>query len=295
MESNDLVSVVIPVYNSEKFLGETISSVLNQTYKNLEIIAVDDGSTDNSLKILEKYANKIIIVTQSNQGLSSALNLGIKKMSGKWLKWFSPDDILNPDAIEILVETAKTLQGNTIVYSNWDIIDENNQKLRSFSETDYNHLSNFEFNIRLLDGQQINVNTSLIPFSIIEKGCVIRELRYPAAIDYDFFLRAGILYDVNYHLISFSLVKYRIHANQLSHSNISKTLLYLSEIKNQILSQLDDSERTKYLKALEKFKKTKPLSKKTLEFGLRAVSDTLPEWVTDRLLVFYLNSIRRRR
>jgi len=71
--------------------------------------------------------------------------------------------------------------------------------------------------------------------------------------------------------------------------------LYLAEIKNQILSQLNNSERTKYLKALEKFKKTKSLSKKTLEFGLRAMSGTMPEWVTDRLLVFYLNSIRRNR
>ena len=66
MESNDLVSVVIPVYNSEKFLDETISSVLNQTYANIEILAIDDGSTDDSLKILKKSDDKIKILSHKN-------------------------------------------------------------------------------------------------------------------------------------------------------------------------------------------------------------------------------------
>ena len=64
--NNDKVSVVIPVYNSEKFLSQSIESVLNQTYKNIEIIAVNDGSTDDSLKILQKYSDKIIIITYGN-------------------------------------------------------------------------------------------------------------------------------------------------------------------------------------------------------------------------------------
>jgi len=66
LESNDLVSVVIPVYNSEKFLDETISSVLNQTYANIEILAIDDGSTDDSLKILKKFDDKIKILSHKN-------------------------------------------------------------------------------------------------------------------------------------------------------------------------------------------------------------------------------------
>lgn len=78
-DSNDLVSVVIPVYNSEKFLKESIESILNQTYENIQIIAVEDGSTDNSGKILEQYHDRICIISQSNQGLASAINSGIKK------------------------------------------------------------------------------------------------------------------------------------------------------------------------------------------------------------------------
>ena len=68
------VSVVIPVYNSAKFLSESIESVLSQTYQNIEIIAIDDGSTDQSVEILEQYSDKIKFLTQPNQGLSFALN-----------------------------------------------------------------------------------------------------------------------------------------------------------------------------------------------------------------------------
>jgi len=295
LKSNDLVSVIIPVYNSEKFLAESIESVLNQSYENIEIIIVDDGSTDSSSEILQKYSDKIIILSQKNQGLASALKTGINKMNGKWFKWFSPDDMLLPNAIETLVKTAKKFPDNTIIYSNWDLIDESGKQLRKFIESDYNDLSTFEYNVRLLDGQQINVNTSLVPSKFFEKECHFRELKDPVAIDYDFFLRAGLLFGANFYLIPKSLVKYRINKNQLSHTNITKTLSYLKELRNEILSYISDEERTRYLEGLSKYDKKKPLSKKTLEFGLRAMSGTMPEWVTDRLLVFYLNSIRRNR
>ena len=84
--TTDLVSVVIPVYNSEKFLEECLDSILAQTYQNIEVIVVDDGSTDASPDILERYSDKINIISQKNQGLASALNLGISEMKGNWLK-----------------------------------------------------------------------------------------------------------------------------------------------------------------------------------------------------------------
>jgi len=283
------------VYNSEKFLSESIESVLNQTYKNLEIIAVDDGSTDSSPEILKKLSKKITILTQPNHGLSSALNLGIKKMNGKWFKWFSPDDILQPNAIEILVQEATKLPENSIVYSNWELIDENGKKLRNFSETNHNDLEKFDFNIRLLDGQQINVNTTLIPISLFKKDCTIREVKDPVAVDYDFFLRAGILYDSSFHLIQKSLLKYRINKNQLSHKDISKTLSYISDIRTEILSMLNESAKNQYLEALQDYKKKKSITKKTMEFGLKIANKTLPNLITDHLLVFYLNNIRRSR
>jgi len=292
---NEKVSVVIPVYNSENFLKFSIESALSQSYENVEIIAVDDGSTDSSAQILEQFGNKITVLNQENSGLANALNNGIKKMTGRWLKWLSPDDILTSNAIETLVNEAKKFPENTIVYSNWEIIDEKEKKLRDFTETNYNDLEIFDFNVRLLDEQHINVNTTLIPASLIQKGCQFQELDDPVLIDYDFFLRAGILYRTLFHLVPKSLLKYRIHSSQLSHKKISKTLSNRDEIRYTILSKLDESQRDHYLTALQEYKKKKPLTKKTMEVSLKLASRTFPEWVIDRGLLFYLNKIRRTR
>ena len=289
---SDLVSVVIPVYNSEQFLKESIESIINQKYSNIEIICIDDGSTDNSLEILKSYSDQISIISQKNHGLASALNAGIKQMQGKWFKWFSPDDVMYSHAIETLVDTAKKYP-NTIVYSNWEIIDEKNIKLRDFSESNYNELSNFEYNIRLLDGQQINVNTSLIPSSLFDK-CNIRELDDPVAVDYDFFLHAALLCNIKFYLIEKSLIKYRIHRNQLSHKNIIKTLDYVSRIKSEIFQNFDESSRNRFISELEIYQNSKSRKKKIMKFGMKLLS-SMPTLVSDRIFNFYLNKIRQGR
>jgi glycosyltransferase involved in cell wall biosynthesis len=292
MTNSNLVSVVIPVYNSEKYLEECLDSILEQTYENIEIIAVDDGSEDSSLDILKRYS-KVHIFPQENQGLASSLNLGISKLKGSWLKWFSPDDVMYPYTIETLVGETKKLSKDTILYSNWNIIDDAGNILREFRESNYNELSAFQYNVRLLDGQQINVNTTLIPTHLFER-CKIRELDDPVAIDYDFFLRSALLYDTKFHSISKPLVKYRIHTSQLSHKNISKTLDYIEEIKNEILIQLDGSLQKKYVSELQLYQKTKPTKRKTMELGMKLISST-PSWASDRILTFYLNKIRQNR
>ena len=289
---SELVSVIIPVYNASPFLKDSIESVIAQTYSNIEIICIDDGSTDNSLEILKSFSDKITIISQENRGLASALNVGIKKMNGKWFKWFSPDDVMLSHTIETLVDTAKKFP-NTIVYSNWEIIDEKNNKLRDFYESNYNELSNFEYNVRLLDGQKINVNTSLIPSTLFEK-CSMRELDDPVAVDYDFFLHAALLYDIKFYLIQESLIKYRIHTKQLSHKNISKTLDYTSILKDEIFQHLDKSSRNKFLIGLELYQNSKSLKQKIMMFGMKLLS-SLPSYVSDKFFIFYLNKIRQGR
>ena len=214
-------------------------------------------------------------------------------MKGDWFKWFSPDDVMHSNTIETLIDEAKNHSDNIILYSNWNIIDDAGNTLREFHESNYNELSEFDFNLRLLDGQQINVNTTLIP-AIFLKKYGIRELDEPVAIDYDFFLRSALLHDVKFHLISQPLVNYRIHSAQLSHKNISKTLNYISEIKDEILMKLDEPLRIKYNHGLEQYKKTKPTKTKTLEFGMKLLSSA-PTWASDRLLMLYLNKIRHNR
>ena len=289
---SELVSVIIPVYNASPFLKDSIESVIAQTYSNIEIICINDGSTDNSLEILKSFSDKITIISQENQGLASALNVGIKKMKGKWFKWFSPDDVMFSNAIETLVNTGKKFS-NTIIYSDWELIDEKNNQLRSFKESNYNELSNFDYNIRLLDRQLINVNTTLIPSSLFKK-CNIRYLDDPVAIDYDFFLNAALLFNIKFHLVQKPLVKYRIHTKQLSHKNISKTLEYISQIKDEILQCLDDSSQTKYISELKRYQKTKSVKIKTMELSMNLLS-IIPSFVSDRIIIFYLNKVRHAR
>ena len=81
---NPLVSIVIPVYNGANYVSEAIESALKQTYKNIEIIVVNDGSTDNTEKIVKKYGDKIRYFYKENGGVASALNLGIKNMKGEY-------------------------------------------------------------------------------------------------------------------------------------------------------------------------------------------------------------------
>ncbi len=104
------VSIVIPVFNAEKYISECIESALNQTYKNIEIIAVDDGSTDKSLELLHRYENKIKVISKENGGTATALNAGIKTIRGEWFKWLSDDDVLYPNCVEELIKEAKKIK-----------------------------------------------------------------------------------------------------------------------------------------------------------------------------------------
>lgn len=106
---NPLVSVVIPVYNASRYLRESVDSVISQTYQNLEIIIVDDGSTDDSGSICDKYAendSRIIVIHSENRGLSAARNLGMSKMSGSYICFLDSDDWIDSRAIETLLKTA---------------------------------------------------------------------------------------------------------------------------------------------------------------------------------------------
>lgn len=103
------ISVIIPVYNVEKYLARCLDSVISQTLKDIEIICVNDGSTDNSANILSVYAEKderIKIITQSNAGISEARNIGIQKASGKFIGFVDSDDFIEKDFYEKLYTSA---------------------------------------------------------------------------------------------------------------------------------------------------------------------------------------------
>ena len=170
-----LVSVVIPAYNAQVYIERTISSVLAQTYQNLEIIVVDDGSSDRTAEIVKSIAQKderVILVQQSNSGVAAARNLGIEKSSGQFIAPIDADDIWYPQNIEkqvkcILQEGASV----GLVYS-WSI------------DIDEDDLPTGGFRAPRIEGE---VYTTLICHDFIANAssCLIRRACFQQVGDYD--------------------------------------------------------------------------------------------------------------
>ena len=101
------VSIIVPIYNQEEFLNRCIDSVLNQTYKNIELILIDDGSTDASFEICKEYAvdnEKVKVFMKKNGGVSSSRNLGLRKATGEFIFFLDADDAIEKNVIENLVK-----------------------------------------------------------------------------------------------------------------------------------------------------------------------------------------------
>ncbi|WP_426671944.1 glycosyltransferase family 2 protein [Mucilaginibacter sp. McL0603] len=117
--NNPLVSICIPAYNVENYLADTIQSVLNQTYRNIEVIIVDDGSKDRSLAVAKRYENdQIKIYSQKNSGASAARNKAYSYSNGEFIKFLDGDDLINPEMIECQVKKALEFE-NCTISSRW--------------------------------------------------------------------------------------------------------------------------------------------------------------------------------
>lgn len=107
---NELVSIIVPIYNVEKYLTRCIESIVNQTYRYLEIILINDGSTDNSYEICKRYSeqdNRIVLINKENAGSASAKNYGLKIAKGNYISFVDSDDFIELDMIEYMLDTIK--------------------------------------------------------------------------------------------------------------------------------------------------------------------------------------------
>jgi len=118
------VSVVIPVFNGERFIGCAIQSVLDQTFREFEIIVVDDGSTDRTEKIVRQFSAAISYHHQQNRGAGVARNLGVSRAQGDWVAFLDADDIWRPDKLAVQIEQIETYPEVAFFYSDIDLIDE---------------------------------------------------------------------------------------------------------------------------------------------------------------------------
>lgn len=137
----DKISIIVPVYNAQKYLKKCIDSIINQTYKNIEILLINDGSKDNSLKICKEYEKKdsrIIVIDKQNKGVSNTRNVGIKKSTGDYIVFIDSDDWLELDAIETMY--------NIIKDKNLDMVRFNYQ-INGIPQNSYTNVEDFEKNI----------------------------------------------------------------------------------------------------------------------------------------------------
>lgn len=140
------ISIVTPSYNQGQFIEETILSILNQNYPNLEYIIIDGGSTDNTVEIIKKYEDKITYwVSEPDKGQAHAINKGFEKCTGDFFCFINSDDFYNANALKELVSQFTSIDV-ILVYSNVDRVDENNNNLgRTWEIFDYNFTSNLIF------------------------------------------------------------------------------------------------------------------------------------------------------
>ncbi len=293
---DDLVSIVMPVYNSEKYLEEALKSCFNQTYSNIEIIIVDGNSTDGTLDVLKKYSERITILTEPKKGIGVAINRGIRSMKGKWFKIMNADDILFPECIQVLLsENQKFKNKNIIIHSNCDIIDADGKFVREWIEPNFNALSDFEQNVILLDHNTIINITTLLPKEVFSKCGYYNENLI--AEDYELWLRLCLIFNFREHVLEQKLVKYRMYEGSTTGQALKKTPNYTEEARNLVLQKLDPLTQKKYENSLELYKKEnkKSLPKRTKEKISKIVLNNFSPSSAKKISNFYRTIIGKKK
>ncbi len=223
------VSVVIPVYNGEKYIRHAIKSVAEQTYPNVEIIVVDDGSTDNTKDLVTNNFPSVVYVYQENQGAAAARNLGIKNSTGEYLAFLDSDDIWLPEKIARQMAAIKKNPEIKIVHTNIRV--EVDGRMR---DTVYptDHQAGRIFEELLLQQGSVVCSTLLLRRECLEKvGYFDEELR--TAEDVHLFLRLAYYYD--FHFLNDALTIKVHHESNLTNLNNPHfglgTLLALEKIE----------------------------------------------------------------
>ena len=221
-----LVSVIIPAYNHDKYIRECILSIVNQTYPHLELIVINDGSTDSTLECLQNLVpicqerfSRFELINKENEGVAHTLNLALRYAGGKYVYIFASDDVSCPDAISTLVEVAEIKNGIAVVCADAELIDEegkisnlaanNNTFLTYYTCTRSNFDANRDFGSyrSLLLGNYIPIG-SLIRRSVFDDvGFYTEGIRIE---DFDLWLRVAKKHKFKF--VNYILASYRVHS-----------------------------------------------------------------------------------
>lgn len=231
------ISIIIPVYNAEKYLERCLNSILNQTYKNFEVIAVNDGSLDNSLDILQKYTDKlnIKIINQENSGVAKAREVGIKYSVSQYITFIDSDDYIDNDYLEKLVNTLEKTNTNICcsrfaMHFNIPLINKIAFNAKKLKLQKVNLISNKDFLIK------INVVTTgkLYKKEYLIKNNKFFDANEDLSINYLIFAKANDVSFVNntrYHYVPNSEGLVSTKLNGYNYENIINTILPLSHLK----------------------------------------------------------------
>lgn len=187
---NPLVSVVISAYNAAQYLSQTLDSVLNQTYPNIEVIVVNDGSKDNTLEIANGYLeNGVKIIIQENKGQDAALNNGYHHSTGDYIKFMDSDDLINPEMIELQVKALTDDNVDYVAYGEWARFSDDKPESADFARLHYwKDASPIDFLTSEDCGPMLQCGIMLIPRNLIEKSGLWDE-RLILFNDTEFFTR----------------------------------------------------------------------------------------------------------
>ena len=215
--NEDMVSIIIPLYNSEKFIEETINSILNQTYKDWELIVIDDGSTDDSAYFVLKLSEtdqRIHYQYQKNMGVSVARNKGIKRAKGHYVFFLDADDVWQEDNLELKIQFLEKNKEIDWLFGSINLIDENSKVLGiRLKGDDYDILKS----LLLWDGNVLTTPSTVAVRVKCLEGIAFDE-NLSTAADQDFVIQLASKYRGGY--LHKSTVNYRVLTNSMSR-NIS--------------------------------------------------------------------------
>ena len=214
------VTVIIPAYNNSAFTLKTVESIINQTYKNIEIIVIDDGSTDDTKKLLKKYNYKIIYVYQENQGACSARNKGMKLSTGTYIAHIDCDDIYEPTKISQCVDFLEKNPQYGFVYTDVKLIDSNDNPILGVKKF-YNHPGSGYIAKKIIKSHYVLTNSTLLA----KKECFLEVGGFDENIfisaDREMIIRLSRVFKAGY--INKPLTKYRV-SNNRTYENLQKSL-----------------------------------------------------------------------
>ena len=212
----ELASIIIPVYNVELYLKECIDSLLNQTYKNIEILIVDDGSTDNSGKICDSYCRdpRVTVFHQSNAGVSVARNTALDHAKGEYIFFVDPDDYVQPDFVFHAVTALEEKKANLVIFSHTELF-EKRKKYKKFVPTKSFGLNTLEIKKRIISDDIENFLWNKAYRKQLWKNLRMPQCRFEDLAIVPFVVNRA----ANIATLKESLYNYRIHRTSYMNSN----------------------------------------------------------------------------